>query len=115
MPLSEPRERAIAHLRKANEIRSQRARLKREIAAGRSKPAAVLVDPPPYAEAMRVRDVLLACPTYGRVKSAKLMKRCRISFSAAIGNLTARQRRELVEALGVVPERARPTSRELAA
>ena len=55
-------------LARANEIRSQRAQLKRDLKAGRHSIQQLLMDPPPYLETAKVFDMLLAVPKYGRVK-----------------------------------------------
>lgn len=84
-------------LGRANEIRSRRAQLKRDVKAGRESVPVLLVSPPDYIETMKVFDLLLVIPKYGRVKVNKLLSRCRISPSKTIGGLSARQRQELVE------------------
>ncbi|MDP8943942.1 MAG: hypothetical protein M3N16_07470 [Actinomycetota bacterium] len=83
-------------LRRANEIRSERARLKRELKAGRAQVHGLLLDPPDYLMTAKVFDVLLAVPKYGRVKVNRVLTQCRISPSKTIGGLSQRQRRELV-------------------
>jgi len=47
-------------LRQANEIRSRRAALKKELAAGRVRIEDVLARPPAYAKTAKVQDLLLA-------------------------------------------------------
>ena len=83
-------------LARANEIRSQRAQLKRDLKAGRYSIHQLLLNPPPYLETAKVFDMLLAVPKYGRVKVNKILTQCRISPSKTIGGLSERQRRELV-------------------
>jgi hypothetical protein len=90
------RMRALAH---ANEIRTRRAHLKRDIAAGRVSVYDVLLEPPEWAEQMKVGALLLAVPKYGRVKVNKVLNRCRISPSKTIGGMSRRQRAELVSML----------------
>ena len=84
-------------LTRANEIRTQRAQLKRDLKAGRVSIAALLADPPPYLETAKVLDMLLAVPKVGRVKANKVLTQCRVSPSKTIGGLSERQRAELVE------------------
>jgi hypothetical protein len=86
-------------LQRANEIRSRRAQLKRDLKAGRQSIHALLLDPPDYVETAKVLDMLLAVPKYGRVKANKILTQCRISPSKTIGGLSQRQRGELVTAL----------------
>ncbi len=84
-------------LQRANDIRSRRAQLKRDLKAGRQPIHELLLDPPEYLETAKVFDLLLAVPKYGRVKVNKILSTCRISPSKTIGGLSQRQRGELVE------------------
>jgi hypothetical protein len=93
---SEQRMRA---LRRANEIRSARAKLKRDLKAGKTKIEALLLDPPDYVLSAKAFDMILAVPKYGRVKANKILTQCRISPSKTIGGLSERQRAELVHML----------------
>jgi hypothetical protein len=86
-------------LHRANEIRSARAQLKRDLKAGRSAIHELLMEPPHYVETAKVFDLLLAVPKYGRVKANKVLTQCRISPSKTIGGLSQRQRAELVALL----------------
>lgn len=83
-------------LGKANHIRTSRAELKRRMKAKRVSLPFLLKDPPQYIETMKVFDLLLAAPKYGRVKANKLLQQCRISPSKTIGGLSERQRNEIV-------------------
>jgi hypothetical protein len=86
-------------LQRANEIRTQRAQLKRDLKAGRKTIDKLLADPPDWVETAKVFDMLLAVPKYGRVKVNKILTQCRISPSKTIGGLSERQRTELVTLL----------------
>ncbi len=86
-------------LRRANDIRSQRARLKKDLKAGKANIHALLLNPPEYVQTAKVVDMLLAVPKYGRVKSNRILNTCRISPSKTIGGLSERQRAELVAQL----------------
>jgi hypothetical protein len=86
-------------LQRANQIRTQRAQLKRDLKAGRHSVHQLLLDPPEYVETAKVFDMLLAVPKYGRVKVNKILAQCRISPSKTIGGLSERQRTELVSLL----------------
>ena len=86
-------------LRKANDIRSQRAQLKRDLKASKVKIQALLRDPPEYVQTAKVIDMLMAVPKYGRVKTNRILNQCRISPSKTIGGLSERQRAELVAQL----------------
>ena len=86
-------------LKRANEIRTARAQLKRDLKAGRRSIHDLLLGPPEYVETAKVFDMLLAVPKYGRVKVNKVLQVCRISPSKTIGGLSQRQRTELVSML----------------
>jgi len=86
-------------LQRANDIRSRRAQLKRDLKAGRTSIAKLLLDPPDYVMTAKVFDLLLAVPKYGRVKVSKILSLCRISPSKTLGGLSERQRGELVALL----------------
>jgi hypothetical protein len=86
-------------LRRANDIRSKRAQLKRDLKAGKVKIQTLLLDPPEYVQTAKVFDMLLAVPKYGRVKTNRILNTCRISPSKTIGGLSERQRNELVSHL----------------
>jgi len=83
-------------LRRANDIRTARAKLKKDLKASRASINAILLDPPEYVLTAKVFDMLLAVPKYGRVKVNKVLQQCRISPSKTIGGLSQRQRSELV-------------------
>jgi S13-like H2TH domain len=86
-------------LRRANDIRTARAKLKKDLKASRASIHAILLDPPEYVLTAKVFDMLLAVPKYGRVKTNRILNQCRISPSKTIGGLSERQRTELVSQL----------------
>ncbi|MFL5859630.1 MAG: integration host factor, actinobacterial type [Solirubrobacteraceae bacterium] len=86
-------------LQRANDIRSRRAQLKRDLKAGRTPIHELLLQPPDYLQTAKVFDLLLAVPKYGRVKVNKILSQCRISPSKTLGGLSERQRGELVALL----------------
>jgi hypothetical protein len=86
-------------LGRANDIRVERAEFKRDLKAGRKKVHDYLLDPPEWLETMKVFDLLLAMPKYGRVKSNKILVQCRMSPSKTLGGMSQRQRAELVSML----------------
>lgn len=89
-------EQRMAALREANRVRTLRARLKRDVKAGRVPIAEVIESPPEWAESMKVWDLLLAAPKWGRVKATKALGRQSISPSKTLVGMTARQRAALV-------------------
>jgi hypothetical protein len=86
-------------LRRANNIRTRRAQLKRDLKAGKLTIDALLLDSPDYLQTAKVFDMLLAVPKFGRVKANRVLNQCRISPSKTIGGLSDRQRAELVTQL----------------
>jgi len=87
-------------LRRANQVRSERARLKVDLKRGTVTIASVLREPPEYLLTAKVVDVLMAAPKCGRVKSARIMDQCRVSPSKTVGGLSDRQRTELLRSFG---------------
>jgi hypothetical protein len=87
-------------LKRANDIRSERARLKECLRAGELTIADVLGEPPPCVHTAKVLDLLLAVPKYGRVKANRVLERCRVSPARTVNGLTPRQRKELLDMLG---------------
>ncbi len=83
-------------LKKANDVRTQRARVKRDIKAGRRQVHELLANPPEFLETAKVADLLIQVPKFGRVKVQRALTYCRISPSKTIGGLSERQRTELV-------------------
>jgi len=86
-------------LQRANEIRTRRAQLKKDLKGGRVSIHTLLREPPEFVETAKVFDMLLAVPKYGRVKANRILNQCRISPSKTIGGLSERQRNELVSQL----------------
>lgn len=93
-------EQRMSALTRANQIRSARAQLKRDLKAGRTSLAAIIMDPPDWLETAKLFELLLATPKYGRVKANKVLTSVRISPSKTIGGLSDRQRTEVAALLG---------------
>lgn len=87
-------------LARANDIRTRRAQLKRDLKAGRIRLVSLLLEPPEFLEGAKVFDFLMATPKYGRVKANKVLATCRISPSKTFGGLSDRQRKEIAGLLG---------------
>jgi len=87
-------------LRRANDIRSERARIKERLRRGELGISEVLGDPPVCVHTAKVLDLLLAVPKFGRVKANRLLERCRVSPAKTVNGLTPRQRKELLDMLG---------------
>ena len=86
-------------LQKANQIRTARAKFKKDLAAKEVRLVDALLSQPEYLRTMKVFDALICVPHYGRVKATKLMRDIKISHSKTIGGLSDRQRQELVQKL----------------
>lgn len=96
-------------LERANEIRTYRAQLKKDLKAGRVTLVGLLSAEPLDEQlvTMKVFDLLLGAPKFGRVKANRLLQRARVSPSKTLGGLSGRQRGELVRLLR--DRDARPT------
>lgn len=92
-------EQRLRALERANEVRTRRARLKRELKAGTADLISVLRDPPDYVATAKVQELLLAAPRIGPVKANRITNRVRVSPSKTIGGMTVRQRAELLHEL----------------
>ena len=101
MPGSSTRQlerRAIA-LRQANEVRSRRAKLKRQLREGGVRLDEVLAAPADYLATAEVFDLLVAAPKIGPVKAARLLTTAGVGQSKTVSQLTERQRGRLIELL----------------
>lgn len=87
-------------LQRANEIRSLRAQLKKDLKAGTVSLADIIASPPDYVLTAKVFDMLMAVPKYGKVKATRYLNHCRIAQGKTIGGLSDRQRSELIDVLG---------------
>lgn len=100
-PPAQPDEQRMAALRKANEIRSARARIKHQISCGEVKLSDLIVQSPAILATARVYEFVLIVPRVGRVKAQRIMRFTRTSHGKTIGGLTSRQRIELATALKI--------------
>jgi hypothetical protein len=98
VPAQVVHQRKIA-LEEANRIRILRAKLKRDLKAGRKSIYDTLVEPPEWISTMQVFDLMLACPSYGKGKVTKILRLTRISSSRLIGDLSIRETTEIVSLL----------------
>jgi hypothetical protein len=83
-------------LKRANDVRVKRAKLKKDLKEGTVKIEKILSNPPEYVSTAKVIDILMAVPKFGRVKAARFLNTCRISQSKTVGGLSDRQRAELI-------------------
>src|SRR3972149_1816370 len=83
-------------LKRANDIRVQRAQLKKDLKDARVQIESILLDPPDSVSTAKVLDLRMAVPKFARVKAARLLNQCRVSQSKTVGGLSERQRTELI-------------------
>lgn len=83
------------NLRHANEVRSGRSRIRKDLKARRRRLDESLLEEP-HLQSMKIYDLLLNLPKVGRVKTTRILKRLEISHSRSVEGLTERQRRELL-------------------
>jgi chemotaxis response regulator CheB len=86
-------------LRQANQVRSLRAKLKRDLREGTVRLEQILATRPGYLATAEVFDLLVAVPKIGPVKAAHLLNLAQISPSKTIVALSERQRSRLIELL----------------
>ena len=79
-PAERLRQRATA-LEHANQIRKQRAQLKRDLKAGRTTIEEVLKCPPDYLASASVLDLLIWSPKRQRITASRVLRRCQITPS----------------------------------
>ena len=93
------REQRLGSLDRANEVRSARAMLKKELASGSARLEDVLAQPPAFATTVRVSELLLAVPGFGPVRATRLLAHCQIPYRKSAASLSARQRDALIAQL----------------
>jgi hypothetical protein len=86
-------------LQRANVVRARRAVLKKDLKAGRVQLVDLVRQPPEFIDTMKLFDLILATPKYGRVKVNKVLTQCRCSPSKTVGGLSERQRDEIARLL----------------
>jgi hypothetical protein len=91
------REQRLRALERANEVRTARARLKQQLAAGEIELAQIVAEPPACVRTARLRDLLLVVPKIGSVRAGRILAHCGIAHSKTLAGLTNRQRSELID------------------
>ena len=79
----------------ANRIRTRRAALKRDLKERKETVPELLEHPPDFIETMKIEDLVLATPKYGKVKTKNTLRQTKISPSKTVGGMSERQRTEL--------------------
>lgn len=91
-----PAQQRLLSLARANEVRVERAHLKRALAAGSVAFVEVLANPPICARTAKVGDLLLSVPGIGPAKSGRALAHCRIANTKTMSGLSDRQRAALI-------------------
>lgn len=89
----------VAALRRANLVRTERAEIKRRLAAGELSPVEVIDRMPAAARGMSLAALLGSQRYWGSTRSKRLLVRVGLQESKRLGELTERQRRLLLAAL----------------
>jgi hypothetical protein len=71
----------------ANQVRSARAAVRRQIAAGEVSVVTVLDKPPDWVLGMRLDKLVNALPGYGDRRTAKLLASCGIPYGCTVRRL----------------------------
>lgn len=90
------------HLRalaRANEIRLARANLKRKLKTREVNPERIVLDPPECIENATVLEFLRALPRIRSKTASLILNRCSFSGERRLGDLTDRQRAELLSSV----------------
>jgi hypothetical protein len=99
-----PTPQRLRALERANSVRLARADLKRKIADGETSAAAIILGCPGEVQRWTVAELLVSQRRWGAARCRKFLQSVQISEIKLIGDLTDRQRRLLVTALGGCPE-----------
>src|SRR5438105_14557248 len=78
-------------LKRANDIRVKRAQLKKDLKSGTVSIEQILGAPPEYVSTAKGFDMLMAVPTFGRVKAARLLNHSPTSQSNTVGGPSDRR------------------------
>jgi hypothetical protein len=92
-------EKRLDALARANAVRSARAELKRDLAAGDVAIEKVIAHPPAFAEQAEVSDLLRAVPGFGPSRTTRLLLLCEIPYGKTLRSLSDRQRSVLIAGL----------------
>jgi hypothetical protein len=82
----------VRALKRANEVRQARARIKRRIASGDLTAAEVILSHPWEVESMRIAEVLLSQRHWGSRRCDEFLMRMSMHENKSIGSMTERQR-----------------------
>lgn len=94
-PPARSAEQRAAALARANDVRTRRAQVKRELVTGELSIGDVLLDPPECLLSMRVGDLVCSLPRFGERRAARFLSRVPVSAVRRVGGLTFRERKRL--------------------
>lgn len=86
-------------LSRANEVRMERAALKRQVYAGSFAVVELVEDPPEAVSRVLVGDLLTWPRRWGQLKATRVLRRAGVSVTRPVGQLTVRERSDLVAQL----------------
>lgn len=86
-------------LKRANEVRLARAKLKRRIADGNISAAAVILNCPEELQGLPVAELLLSQHRWGSIRCRRLLTAVPLPETKTIGSMTERQRHALATLL----------------
>lgn len=90
-------------LLKANHVRQQRAQLKIKVKERKADVPTLLREPRPEIMTMKVMELMLAMPKFGKHKVLRLLRDARVSTAKTVGGLSDRQRMELADSIVAAP------------
>lgn len=85
--------RELAH---ANRVRRARSDLRHRLERGETQAAEVLADVPPEAKTLPVLDLLCYQPRWGRTRALRVLDEVPVRENKPLGDMTCRQRDELI-------------------
>lgn len=89
------REQRRAALDRANEVRTARKEIKKQLARGELELAELIQDPPAEVETAELADVLLWMPGIGRTRVRKILADAGASRNVLMGHLSFATRRRI--------------------
>jgi hypothetical protein len=98
-------------LERANRVRLARAALKRQVAAGKTDAAEVVLSCPWEVESMSISELLMSQKRWGRTRCRKFLNSIGMSENKQISTLTERQRVTLAALLTAKAQSTRAQAR----
>lgn len=111
MTVQQQQEQRREALAKANAVRLEKARLKRDLLAGNADAARLLLDPPPIIQKVRVGDFLTWLPTVGPRRAAVLVRGILPASTIEIRRLSPATREQLAARVRERTDRCRTCAR----